>query len=333
MKKYLYDISPSAWEHPADRAALAALKQLSGIDELIRLLVGKTTEKSLRMIALASSVRVSGLQFPGVRKKVEEACYVLDVKEVPEVYISQNPLMNAGSVGVEKPFITINSALIEQLAEEELQAVIGHELGHIASGHVLYKTLLWLLMNISTNLVHIPLGNFALGAIIAALREWDRKSELSADRAGLLVLQDPSPAYTVLMKLAGGSRIGEMVLEDFFNQAYEYEKGGDILDSVHKLLNMIGQRHPFHVVRLKELKEWVDSGKYEKILSGEYRKRGDREEDIQEEFRQAADQYREDFDKSGDPLASALSKIGKQIDAVTREAGKQAEEFFKGLFG
>ncbi|MEW5817529.1 MAG: M48 family metallopeptidase, partial [Spirochaetota bacterium] len=235
--------------------------------------------------------------------------------------------------GVGKPFIILNSSMIDHLSDAELMAVIGHELGHILSGHVLYKTLLFLLMNISLMLVNIPIGTLALGAILAALREWDRKSELSADRAGLLTVQDVNDSYTVLMKLAGGSHIGQMDIEEFFKQAHEYESGGDILDSVYKILNLLGQSHPFPVLRLNELKIWVDSGNYEKILSGDYRKRQDKEDDIMKEFQRAASQYQEDLSKSQDPLAESFVKLSRVVDEAGKQAGRQVEDLMKGLFG
>lgn len=328
-KKILTDINPKAWEHPADRAALTALKQIPGVDEIVRKLIGVTTEKSIRLLVLASSVRVSGKQFPKLYKFINEAREILDINEEFELYVSQNPIMNAGAVGVEKPFILLNSAIIERLSEEELLAVIGHEVGHCASGHVLYKTLLWLILILSSMLIQIPIAGAALNAILMALNEWNRKSELSADRAGLLVVQDPNISYTALMKLAGGSKIGQMNINEFFIQAQEYESGGDIIDSVHKLINLLGQSHPFPVLRLSELKTWVDSGNYEKIINGDYSKKSNNSpEDFMKDFDDAAKQYREDMSKSGDPLSEILTKLGSNFDT----ARKQAEDFFKSIF-
>jgi Zn-dependent protease with chaperone function len=148
VKRYFKDISPKAWEHPADRAALVALRQAPGFSELLRKIIGATTEKSIRLITLSSSVRVSERQFPKVHTLAREVGDVLDIDKNPEIYVSQNPLMNAGVFGVMNPFVTLNSAMIERLSDEELLAVLGHEIGHCVSGHALYKTLLWLIVNI-----------------------------------------------------------------------------------------------------------------------------------------------------------------------------------------
>lgn len=187
VRRHFKDISSKSWEHPADRAALAALKQVPGFTELFRQIIGLTTEKSLRLIALSTSVRVSESQFPKVHALAREAAAVLDIQKVPEVYVSQNPMMNSFIFGVKNPFITLNSSLLESLSQEELLAAIGHEIGHCASGHALYKTFLWILLNIAMVGLSFPGAGMVILAVTAALKEWDRKSELSADRAGLLI--------------------------------------------------------------------------------------------------------------------------------------------------
>jgi Zn-dependent protease with chaperone function len=329
-KSRLLGIDSRNWEHPADRAALIALKQLPGFDDLVKLLIGYTSEKSLRLLSMASAVKVTERQFPRVKRLVEDACYVLDWPEKPEVFVAQSPFMNAGAVGVENPFITINSSLVESLDDHELLSVIAHEVAHIMSGHVLYKTILWLFVQISAGPQGIPLSGIALGGIIAALREWDRKSELSADRASLLAVQDVNTLYSLLMKMAGGTE-GELVLEDFLQQAAEYEAGGTVLDSVHKLLNVIGKSHPFPVIRLKELKVWKDSGRYDEIIGGEYSRRDERS-DPQKDLEDAVRAYREELSQTKDPLGETINKLGNLAQQAGKAAGEQTEKFFKDLF-
>lgn len=324
------EISSKSWEHPADRAALTALHKVPGLDTLLRKFVGATTERSLRLITLASAVRVGANQFPRVHRLHLEACSILDVQTPPELYVTQTPFLNARAVGVDNPFIVLNSSMVESFSEEELLTVIGHELGHCLSGHVLYKTVLAMLVKFMTFAINIPLGGASILAIIIALREWDRKSELSADRAGLLVSQDPNICYQMEMKLAGGSRISDMDINEFFVQAAEYEGSGNILDSVYKLLNLIGQTHPFPVLRLAELKGWVDSGMYQRILDGDYIRRSQEDDDdVLKNFRDAANKYREDFNTSRDPLADSLRTASDAAEAVKN----RAREVFESIFG
>ncbi|MFW5689136.1 MAG: M48 family metallopeptidase, partial [Spirochaetota bacterium] len=175
-RKQFETISPRAWEHPADRAALAALKQVPGLDEVVKFFLGMTGERQIRLLYLASAVRVSPQQFPRLDKLVDEACHVLDVADRPELYVTQNPALNAGAIGVKRPFMTINSSMLETLDDDEILTVIAHELGHILSGHVLYKTLLWFLLNMAGVVVRIPIAQLVLIGVIGALKEWDRKS-------------------------------------------------------------------------------------------------------------------------------------------------------------
>mgnify|MGYP003324221696 CR=1 FL=1 len=71
-------------------------------------------------------------------KLLDEACLILDVKEIPPLYLINDPSMQALAIGASKPFIGITYALVERLNSDELLFVIAHELGHIKSGHVLY---------------------------------------------------------------------------------------------------------------------------------------------------------------------------------------------------
>lgn len=336
-KIHLPNISSRSWEHPADRAALVALRKVPGLDQVLQKVVGITTEKSLRLITLASAVRVSDSQFPKLKRLHHEACAILGVENAPELYVSQNPFLNARAIGVEHPFIVLDSSLVERLSEEELLAVIGHELGHCLSGHVLYKTLLALLVKLSAIAFSLPLGGASLMAVIIALREWDRKSELSSDRAGLLVAQDPMTCYGLEMKLAGGSNLSEMDINEFFLQAQEYERAGTVVDSVHKLLNLMGQSHPFPVLRLAELKTWVDSGTYGSILSGAYLRRDqEHEEDVMKNFRAAGSTYRDDLRGSADPLAKAFTKAASGAAAEAAETidtmKTRAKDIFDTIF-
>lgn len=341
------NISPRAWEHPADRAALSTLQSIPGLDMLLQKMVGNTTERSLRLVALSSAVRVSERQFAKVYKLFREACGVLDVKNPPELYISASPFVNARAVGMEKPFIMLNSSLLDTLTDDELLAVIAHEIGHCLSGHLLYSTLLVMLTNFTMPILsNIPLGGAAVMAIRMALMEWYRKSELSCDRAGLLVVQDPDVCYTLEMKLAGGRNVSEMNINEFFAQAYEYESGGTMMDSVHKILNLLGETHPFPVLRLVELKKWVDAGEYGRILSGGFAQDGEsatraydaphyatpedaKQESVVDNIKSAARKYKEDLTQSSDPLVEKVSDIAASAADTAKTIAENMRKRFE----
>ena len=322
----LPNLSPRAYEHPADRAALVTLRRVPGFDFAVRKLFGFVGDRSLRLASLASAVRVNERQFPKIHERYMEACRILDIHPPPELYIAQTPIVNAGAVGVDKPFIVLNSGSLLLMDEDELQFILAHELGHVLSQHVLYKTMLRLMMRMTIVAMSVPLGGAALFGILAALMEWDRKSELSADRAGLLVSQDPDIAYRAHMKLAGGGQTGQMSVEEFLVQSEEYKGGGTVVDGVVKLLHLLGRTHPFPVLRLAELKEWAESGAYEAILRGEYPRRDeDGGVSVVEEVVASAGSYKDDLDKSPDPLVGFVKDFGRGVAG----AGASVAGFFR----
>jgi Zn-dependent protease with chaperone function len=307
----LTGISSRAYEHPADRSALVALRKLSGFDTLLRKLFGLFNERAFRLTYLAGSVRVSERQFPHVYELVRDGSYVLDLPEVPEVFVFQNPMVNAMALGRDRPFIVITTGMINLYDPEELRWVIGHELGHILSGHAVYRTMLLWLIQMAARIAWTPIS-MGLGAIIWGLEEWFRKSELSCDRAGLLAGQDIDAGRRALMKLAGGAQLSELNPDAFREQAHEYDAVPDLRDSILKILQLSGNTHPFAVVRFAELDYWATHGEYERILGGDYPRRDDdRQASVGEEVRNAAKSYQDSWARSQDPLMGIFRGVAE----------------------
>jgi Zn-dependent protease with chaperone function len=318
----LYDISSRAWEHPADRGALVALRKLHGFDTFVRKLSGFLNERTVKMLLLGSCVRVGPRQFPGVHALYAEAATALDVAVLPELYIQASPRLNAMTIGVDSPKIVIDSALIDLMDDDELRFVLGHELGHALSGHALYRTLLAYLIRVGVNIAGIPVGYWGVRMISAALSEWARKAELSSDRAGLLATQDVGAAIRVQMKVASGGHLEDLDQAEFLAQAREYEETEDLRDSVMKFMLVETATHPMNVVRAGELRRWVDSGAYATILSGEYpRRQDDRDAKISDEAAAAADSYVQAFKQSQDAIAKLVRDLGDGVTDFGRWVG------------
>jgi Zn-dependent protease with chaperone function len=299
----LRNISSRAWEHPADRGALVALRKLKGFDTVVKLMSGLINERAVRLLFLGSAIRVDERSFPQLHRALVDAGGGLDAEVVPELYVQADPTFNAMTIGLERPIIVVNSGLVDLLDEEELRFVLAHELGHALSGHAVYRTILLRLLTMSGVLTAIPLGGLGLRMIIAALMEWVRKSELSADRAGLLATQDPAVAYRALMKMAGGGHLADLDQTSFFEQGAEYDGATDIRDSVLKLLLLERRSHPMTVSRASELRRWVDSGAYTSVLAGEYPTRDtDGEAKVSEAAQDAARSYADAFRDTQDTL-------------------------------
>ncbi|MBD9731417.1 M48 family metallopeptidase [Streptomyces sp. H28] len=319
-------ISSRAYEHPADRSALVALRKLTGFDTVFKALSGLLPERSLRLLFLSDSVRVSDRQFAHLNDMLRDACYILDLEKVPPMYVKQDPNPNAMCIGLDEPIIVVTTGLVELLDEEEMRAVVGHEVGHALSGHAVYRTILLFLTSLAVRVAWIPLGNIAIMAIVTALREWFRKSELSADRAGLLVGQDLTASMRGLMKIAGGNHLHEMNVDAFLEQADEYEASGDLRDSVLKILNVLPRSHPFTTVRAAELKKWEASRDFQRIMDGHYpRREEDKDASVRDSWRESASSYAGEVKNSKDPLMKLVNDIaggaGDLGDRVRRGFG------------
>jgi Zn-dependent protease with chaperone function len=313
-------ISSRAYEHPADRSALVAMRKLTGFDVLLRRLAGLFNDRSLRLMFLASSVRASEQQFPQLYQSMRDGAYVLDLPVIPELFISQNPLVNAMTLGADKPFIVISTGMVDLFDAEEMRFAIGHELGHVLSGHAIYRTMLYYLINLARRVAWMPIGYLGIRGIIWGLEEWYRKSELSCDRAGLLAGQDVEAARRALMKTAGGSRMSELSHDEFHQQAHEYDAVPDLREGLLKLLQLQGTTHPFAVVRFAELDRWASSHDYTDILAGNYpRREDDPQASVTDEVRAAARAYQESWSRSADPLIGAVRGVAETaVDAGDR---------------
>src|SRR5215207_9964778 len=259
--------------HPADRRALAALRAIPGIDSALKKLLAVTGESAIRVIFTASAVKVTPTQCPDLYAKLQIACTTLGV-DMPDMFIQQNPLVNAFTGGVERPVIVLHSALIERLNDEETLAVIAHEVGHIHAEHVLYLTaarLMEALANLSVARL-IPgseIIKFIVSAgISSALLAWARRAELSCDRAALLTVQDPHVIGRTMMKLAGGTFASKIDYDQFLEQGREFQKNYDEkkLDKFWADIINAGLSHPFPIWRVSEILKWTESGEYEEVL-------------------------------------------------------------------
>jgi Zn-dependent protease with chaperone function len=314
----LTDISSRAWEHPADRGALVALRKLKGFDVLLKTMSGVFRERAWRLTLLGSAVRVDERQFARLHRLLAEVGRSLDATDLPEMYVQADPTLTAMTVGMDRPIIVLSSGLVHHLDDDELRFVIGHELGHAISGHAVYRTLLLRLLGLGGLLNAIPGGALGIRMVTVGLLEWSRKAELSADRAGLLASQDPTAALRTHMKLASGGTLDELDVTSFLSQGAEYDEGGDVRESLIKLSLLQQQSHPFAVVRATELRRWIDSGAYTAILGGAYPRRADDDEaSVSEAAQEAAASYAVAFERTQDTLGRLVHDLAGWVGTAS----------------
>ncbi len=263
-------LSVDEFRHPSDQRATDALKKIPGLDKLLAKILEVGVERLFYVENVASNLRVTPKMFPRLHRNLTWACKILDVAE-PEMYVTVDPVPNAWTYGHTKPFVTVTSGLIDMMSDEELFFVVGHEVGHIKAGHVLYGTMARNIAAVVTLLGEVTLGIGALlgRGLVVALYEWYRCAELTSDRAALLCVQDLEPARDTFMKLAGGTTrmAADMDREEFLRQIHEYEEvDRSTLDRAYKVLLTLGRTHPFAMQRAKELDLWFSSGYAELML-------------------------------------------------------------------
>jgi Zn-dependent protease with chaperone function len=304
----LKGISPKAYEHPADRAATAALKSIPYLDMVVRKLIELGYERALRQAYLGSSVRLSDEQLADVWLAHNRAYTTLDLEPVPDLYLTQFPVANAVTIGAGRPIVVVQSGLVQLLDVEQLRAVFAHEAGHVLSDHVLYRTALIILLRLGS----IPGIPLPLLPLRAALMEWFRAAELSCDRAAALVTRDPLTVCRTLMVVAAGAEAERLDLDVFMRQGIDYREKGSGLERLSRLLLDLNITHPMPVRRVHELMEWVKGGDYDRIVGGSYTTR-DEPSKPSEEAGDAVAHYSERFREMFREAGESVGDIGQQL--------------------
>lgn len=269
-------MQPDAFMAETDRLALEALRKVPLLPMVIRKFYDLGIDRWAYTLNMAESVRCGPNQFKTPYAIMREACAILDVPE-PELYVKFHPWPNAYTFGVERPFITVHSTLLDALDDEQILYLMGHELAHIKCGHVLYMTLAnWLLPLLDTlGRMTLRLGDAVSIGLILAFYEWMRQAEITCDRGGLLSIQNSDHAVGAIMKLAGGNTRfqDEVNIDEFMTQARMYQEAGS-LDKLAKIIVFLLQTatytHPQPIFRAQQLEQWFNGEDYRRILSGDY---------------------------------------------------------------
>lgn len=318
-------ISPRAYEHPADRAATTALHAIPLLDKVIKRLTDLGHERRLRQIVLGNAVRLGDDQLPAVWGSYRSCLATLDLASVPELYVMNDPSVNAMTIGAKSPIVLVNSALLASYEEGETQTVLAHEVGHVLSEHFYYTTALILLSQFINGTLprNLLLGLPAKGMYLALL-EWSRAAELSADRAAAIVRSDPLEPCRAIMRLAGGPVSG-LNFEAFLRQATSYDDEDDLFSRRARFWREMNLTHPIAVRRVKELVAWVQTGEFDRIRSGHYARRG-QEPPVSAAFNSAVAHYRERFSFFVERTAGTVKDLSDQLADWLRRHPNEADD-------
>jgi len=187
---------------------------------------------------IGNALQVTEKQFIDIHGIVKDNAIRLGIK-VPKVFIVQDPYLNAFTIGFLSPYtIVLTSLLVESLTKEEINFVLGHEMGHIRFGHSK------ILSFISPLGKGIPVISWLYGF-------WQRKAEFSSDRAGLFTVGEIKPAISTMLKMAVGKKLADLIeVEEIIKQ---------IEASEDTLLSTTGESlltHPYTMKRIKNLIEF-----------------------------------------------------------------------------
>lgn len=311
----LKDISPRAWQHPADRAATAALASVPYLDKVVRMLIQLGYERALRQASLGASVRLGESQLTEVWSDHVFSYTTLDMNDVPPLYVTQAPFANAFAIGAKSPIVVVNSELLRLLDAPQRRAVFAHEAAHILSDHQLYRTALLILLQL-TESSRLPLP---LMPVRTALLEWSRATELSCDRAAALVTRDPLAVCRTLMSITAGAMTDQLDLDAFMTQSMEYAEKGSGLERLTRLMLDLGVTHPLPVRRTRELMLWVRSGDFDRIVGGDYIKRDD-PVSVRAESGEAVSFYSDRFKDAFKDAGETIGQGGQQLADWLRKA-------------
>ena len=272
IRNVLEHLASQEYEHDFDKKALDALEGTPGLELLVRKFNQHGLERMFRINYTGSNIRVSEKNYPDIYEVLKEACKIINLSPLPDLYISWSYDINALTTGVEQPIIVLNSGAVDLLSREELLYIVGHEVGHIKSQHVLYHQMAQVLPRLGEIIGSATLG---LGTVVTkvvelALLNWQRMSEFTADRAGLLACQNFDVAISSLIKAAGIPKkyYEQINVEAFLQQAQEFKSFDySTMDKLVKMMSIMWQDHPWTVMRASELKKWMDGGAYDDILN------------------------------------------------------------------
>ncbi len=250
--------------HPEDAKALQVLKRMKGFDEFIRITMEYGYELNFRGENLGSMLKVNANNFPALYAAFRRVVKKVGIKE-PELFIYNDPVMNAYTYGETKTFIALSSSIIERLTIDELSSIIAHECGHILCRHTLYNTLLRTIEELGywTRMISYA----AMGPILMAMQYWSRKSEFSADRCAAAVVGEKT-FQMAMLKLASGMKEIEGDPYQLVNQAREYHslENDSFWDKIQQNCRIAFYSHPQMCNRAWEIDRWKHSYNYRKLV-------------------------------------------------------------------
>ena len=251
--------------HPEDMKALQMLKTIPFIDKLCRKIMQVGYERIFKGENLANMVKATENCMPRVFTLMAKTAKIIGM-DAPDVYVYNDPVMNAGTYGETNPFVCISCSCIEKLDDEELMCLMAHECGHILCKHTLYQSVVNVIWELGERM---SLISYSLtGPIYLALQYWSRRSEFSADRCATAVSGEKVFQRMMIKITSGLTNIGDDCYQ-LVRQADEYHKheNHSWWNKVQQNCRMAFYSHPQMVNRAYEIHRWKNSPVYKRLHS------------------------------------------------------------------
>lgn len=267
-KKKLIGLDPKVYEHSFDKKALEAVNKLQRFDRFTNWFINWTFLKWHVIDLQGSNFLVTRESCPDLYNQIRDVADTLDVRPLPRIYMQLGYGINGYTTGYkEDTLMVLGTGVADLLTEDELCFVVGHECGHIRSNHVLRHAMADF-FNIAIK--EIPfIGGILAQSYYYTLKYWQRMSEFTADRAGLLACQDLDTAVGAIIKMSGvpTKYYNKLNHEAFVKQAVEFrELFNGVANDIIKTISILDSSHPWTVLRAAELILWVESGGYQRAL-------------------------------------------------------------------
>lgn len=218
-------------------------------------ILGYFASQSRHRALISQARQVTSQTAPDLVPLIQANSARLQVEPV-NVFIVPSNQLNAYTFGMDSPkAIVLYSSLFKIMDPDEIQFILGHEMGHVKLGHTWLNTLVG-------GMAGIPSSLGAAAIMELAFRWWNRACEYSADRAGVLACGKPNKAISALVKLEAGPA----ALTQTGMQAAMQHISTEDDDLMHNI-EELGASHPMIARRIEEIRRFANTQAYRNMQS------------------------------------------------------------------
>ena len=199
-----YHLPVESFQWSFDKQAMDVLRGIGPLNAAASALSNRVSRPWLE--ASVNGIRLSPDQLPEIFFAGVHAARILALPRMPEIYVSGEQMWDCMTLGGEHEAFVVVGSVLTSLKGIDLAFLLGRQMGHVAAGHALWKSVMQFVSGRQAN--RTIMGNGVLqflnpakiveSAIDAPLMAWARHAEITADRAGAMVVGNKDPARRVL---------------------------------------------------------------------------------------------------------------------------------------